>query len=105
MPDPDNDKKNSVVVDQDLEDLIPEFLENRKEDTGKMTEALINSDFENLRIIGHSMKGSGGGYGFNKITEIGSLIEQAAQTRNSEEIKKQIEELSSFLESVEIIYE
>lgn len=102
---PKDNKKIVATVDADLEDLIPEYLENRQKDILQINVDLEKNDFENIRILGHSMKGSGGGYGFDKITEIGAMIEQSAQSRNSGEIKKQIEELSSFLEKIEVIYE
>lgn len=101
---PEDDKKIAVTVDADLEDLIPDYLENRQEDIKQLKADLEKDDFENTRIIGHSMKGSGGGYGFEKISGIGALIEQAAKNRNSEEIKKQIEELSDYLDRLKVVY-
>ena len=74
----------SVIVDRDLEDLIPGYLSNRERDVAKVAEALAAGDFETLRVIGHSMKGSGGGYGFDALSDLGSQIEQAALARNAE---------------------
>lgn len=51
------------------------------------------------------MKGSGRGYGFETITDIGRALEQAAKDKNSEEIKRRLSELKIFLERVEIVYE
>lgn len=108
MPD-NNDSENSekivVRVDPDLEDLIPEFLENRHKDTESITQLLKDEDFENIRILGHSMKGSGGGYGFDRISEIGKSIEDAAKTKDWEIIKGCVGELSSYLNRVEVSYE
>jgi hypothetical protein len=63
-----------------LASLIPRFLENRHHDVTSLLEAVNWDDFETARILGHSMKkGSGGGYGFDGITAIGSEIERAAK--------------------------
>lgn len=94
-----------VNVDSDLEELIPDFMENRLEDIKSLTEALAKKDFETIRILGHSMKGSGGGYGFDEITTIGGFIEKAALEPDIGEIKKRVDELDSYLQRVEVVYE
>ncbi|MBI5874368.1 MAG: Hpt domain-containing protein [Deltaproteobacteria bacterium] len=98
-------EKIVVHVDADLEDLIPGFLENRQKDIKSMLETLKQGDYETIRILGHSMKGAGGGYGFDAITEIGASLEQSAKDKNAEEIRKKIDELSTYLEHVEVRYE
>jgi HPt (histidine-containing phosphotransfer) domain-containing protein len=100
-----NDRKIVVRVDRDLEDLIPGYIENRYKDVKSIINYLENNDYEAIRILGHSMKGSGGGYGFDKITEIGKLIEQAAKDKDREEIERQTEYLSWYIKEVEITYE
>jgi len=51
------------------------------------------------------MKGCGGGYGFDEITDLGRSLEQAAKNGEREEIKKKTAELSIYLDSLNIIYE
>jgi HPt (histidine-containing phosphotransfer) domain-containing protein len=97
--------KISVRVNKDLKDLIPGFLENRQKDIKAIREALAHNDYEMVQILGHSMKGSGGGYGFDRITEIGSALEQAAKNKNSEEVKKWVNQLVTYLERIDILYE
>ncbi len=94
-----------VKVDIDLEDLVPGYLENRREDIDSILGDLEKADFESVRITGHSMKGSGGGYGFDRISDIGKIIEISAKEKNAEEIKKQVQELASYLDRVEVVYE
>ena len=99
------DGKILVRVDPDLADLIPGFLENRRRDMGRIWEALARNDYETIRILGHSMKGSGGGYGFDAITEIGDALERAAKNADCKEMRKQIDELTLYLHRVEVIYD
>ncbi|MGR3320205.1 MAG: Hpt domain-containing protein [Candidatus Anammoxibacter sp.] len=98
-------EKIVVHVDADLEELVPDFLKNRHEDIKSIQSALETKDFETIRILGHSMKGSGGGYGFDDITDIGKAIEQASCDANSNEIKRILDELASYLENVSVVYE
>ncbi len=94
-----------VRIDPDLADLIPGFLENRRKDITAIQKALEQGDHETIRILGHSMKGSGGGYGFDEITELGRALEQAAKSGDGEEIGRKTAELSTYLDRLHIVYE
>lgn len=94
-----------VRVDNDLADLIPGFLENRHKDVKAIQEALEQGNYETIRVLGHTMKGAGGGYGFDTITDIGAALEQSAKDKNTDEIRKWVENLSTYLHGVEVIYE
>jgi HPt (histidine-containing phosphotransfer) domain-containing protein len=94
-----------VRVDGDLEELIPEFLAVRRQNIRSMLEALARDDYETIRVLGHRMNGSGGGYGFDAITHIGRSLEQTARNRDPEKIRTLVDELAAYLESVEIVYQ
>jgi len=94
-----------VRVDADLQELIPGYLENRHTDVKAMLEALEQGDYETIRVLGHSMKGSGGGYGFDAITEIGSALERAAKAGDAEAIRQGVGTLQTYLQHVQVVYE
>lgn len=93
-----------VVVDDDLEELIPGYFENRRRDVAAIISALERNDFELIRSIGHKMKGSGGGYGFDRITEIGRDIEAAAKDSRSKDILEQANCLENYLNRVKVVF-
>ena len=93
-----------VRVDTDLRILIPGYLEHRKEDVQALHSALGARDFLNIERLGHIMKGSGGGYGFDFISEIGERIEESAKHKKTDEIVQQIKELEEYLSGVEVVY-
>ncbi|MGH8488626.1 MAG: Hpt domain-containing protein [Gammaproteobacteria bacterium] len=94
-----------VRVDLELKDLIPGFLNNRQQDALSIRAALAQEDMETVRILGHSMKGCAGGYGFNALSVLGGILEQGAQNRDSEAITTAVDELQTYLAEVEIIYD
>jgi len=96
--------KIQVKVDIDLEALIPGFFENRMKDILSLQEAVKQHDFETIRILGHTMKGAGGGYGFHAITDIGSALENAAKEKKTEAIMEHIDELIQYIENIDIVY-
>jgi hypothetical protein len=101
---PDQPEKILVRVDPDLADLIPGFLKNRQKDIQSLTEAVKHEHFEIIRMVGHKMRGDGGGYGFQDITEIGAALEKAANDKNVTEIHQWLTKLSLYLERIEVVY-
>lgn len=99
-----NNEKIIIDADPDLSELIPGFLQHRQDDIRLISEYLEKADFESLRILGHSMKGAGSGYGFDEISEIGALIEQAAKEKNPAEIRRQADSLKDYLLRIEVVY-
>jgi response regulator RpfG family c-di-GMP phosphodiesterase len=61
-------------------DLIPGFLQNRRQDVSAMLDALDRGDFETVESSGPRHEGAGGSYGFQAITDIGAALEQAAES-------------------------
>ncbi|GAB6888750.1 hypothetical protein JCM13304A_22490 [Desulfothermus okinawensis JCM 13304] len=98
-------EKIVITIDSELEEIVPLFLENRKNDIKVIENSLKEKDFNTIKRLGHSMKGTGGGYGFDRVTEIGAAIEEAAKNQNSSEIQQQIDTLKDYLERIEIIFE
>ena len=92
-----------IRIDPELASLIPGFLANRRNDVALLSAAVEHGDFETARILGHSMKGSGGGYGFDGITDIGGDIETAAKQGDSAVIRAHVAALSLYLARVEIV--
>ncbi len=90
----------TVRVDETLRDLIPHYLENRRHDVERLKEALVREDFEAIRVLGHSMAGSGGGYGFPTLTRIGRTLEKAGQQKDRESVETQLQELAIYLKKV-----
>ncbi|MGM0549170.1 MAG: Hpt domain-containing protein [Bacillota bacterium] len=96
--------QNKVYIDSDLEFLIPQYLENREEELKKLEKLLKANKFDQIQVIGHSLKGSGGGYGFDYLTELGSQIEKEAELKNEKILQEIIFKLKKYLNNLEIIY-
>jgi hypothetical protein len=92
-----------VYVDPDIEDLIPMFLENRHGDVEKIKRLLKEENFEEIRKVGHSMRGAGEGYGFDEITEIGREMEAAAKNKDNLEVGKLNMRLAEYLSVVKVV--
>jgi HPt (histidine-containing phosphotransfer) domain-containing protein len=94
-----------VRIDPDLRDLVPVFITHKREDAHAIVAAIVRSDYEALSKLGHRIRGEGGSYGFEELTEIGAALEIAAKSRDLAAIRKSAEELTAYLDSVEIVYD
>jgi HPt (histidine-containing phosphotransfer) domain-containing protein len=93
----------SVEVAGELRELIPRFLANRRLEIEQLRDAVARGDFEVARRIGHTLKGVGGGYGFEEITRLGAAIESAARA-GGRGLAELADELAEYLDRVEITF-
>jgi HPt (histidine-containing phosphotransfer) domain-containing protein len=94
-----------VKVAKDLEDLIPVFMSNRRKELDTLRVALAASDFEQLRQLGHRMKGVGNSYGFEHVSDLGKQVEEGARSGDRASLEACIKDYSEYLSKVEVAYE
>ena len=99
-----NEQDFLVRVAADLADLIPRYLDNRQKDLHDSRQALSLGDYHRLERIGHNIRGSGGGYGFQRLAEIGASLERAASDHEAEQVEASLEDLDEYLRRVEVVY-
>lgn len=95
----------TVTVAKDLEDLIPVFLANRRKELDALRSAASAADYEQLRQIGHRMKGVGNSYGFEYVSTLGKQIEDACKAQDAAAVQERIASYAEYLEKVQITYE
>lgn len=91
-----------VRMDPKFADLIPLFLQNRRQNVVAIQAALDRNDFAAITTMGHDMKGAGSSYGFPTISDIGAALEEAAGRADPAASRKWVAELASYLDGVEI---
>lgn len=100
-----HEKDYIVTVDPAIEELIPFFMENRKDDLIKLGNAIKENDFATIMRLGHSFKGTGGSYGFHLISKKGAELEEAASAKDTGLLSKLKDQLSDYLERVHVRFE
>jgi histidine phosphotransfer protein HptB len=65
--------------------------------------ALVSLDHDSLRVYGHRLKGSGGGYGIPRLTEFGAGIEDGAKRGDTAGLQNQFAELEVYLGRLEVL--
>jgi HPt (histidine-containing phosphotransfer) domain-containing protein len=98
-------KSFTVVVDKELEDLIPVFMKNRHKEVDTLKAALAAADFEQLRQLGHRMKGVGNSYGFERVSTIGRQVEDGARSGDRAALAARIAEYADYLAKIQVVFE
>ncbi|MFH1026572.1 MAG: Hpt domain-containing protein [Pseudomonadota bacterium] len=96
--------KFTVEIDDVLRPIVPDFLGSRSNDCILIQQLLGEGDYDQIRLLAHRMKGTGGSYGFDAISEIGEIIETASLAADRETIRTQIQRLEDYLERVSVVY-
>jgi PAS domain S-box-containing protein len=81
-------------------DRIPAYLKNCRDNVVVMLDALDRVDFETVSSLGHQMRGSGGAFGFQAITDIGAALQEAGEGADDGGSRKWVKELSNYLDRV-----
>src|ERR1700674_4301372 len=96
----ESSRKDTILVraNPKFADMIPVFLQNCRQNVIAMLDALDRGDFETVEILGHGMRGAGGSYGFQAITDIGAALEQAAESAEIAASRQGRDEFSTYLD-------
>jgi histidine phosphotransfer protein HptB len=73
-------------LDPDLRDLIPSYLRNRENDIKTIIKSIETTGFDKIHILAHSMRGSGGSYGFMSANKINDTLEEASRIKDLKQI-------------------
>jgi signal transduction histidine kinase/DNA-binding NarL/FixJ family response regulator len=93
-----------ILVEEGMEDVVPGYLERRRSEVAIYSDALARGDMEAIRMLAHRMKGTGTGYGFPVLTQLGGAIEEAAKNNELAEIQTRIDEFLGYLQRIELEY-
>ncbi len=87
----------SIPVSEQVMALVPQYLASKEKQIEEARSALASRDFGPIRRFGHNLKGTGRGYGFPPIEELGREIERAAAQGDPNRIVEQLDALHRFV--------
>ncbi|MBF0287167.1 MAG: response regulator [SAR324 cluster bacterium] len=92
----------TVMLDPDLEELIPKILEIKRKQAQEIQEAFNDNNFQKLQKLGHKMKGS---HGIDTINNLAQSIESAAKKQDLPTIKVLIHQIYDYLDHIEVRFQ
>jgi CheY-like chemotaxis protein len=94
-----------VKVDRVFRDLLPDFLLKCRGNVFRLRAAVEANDLAAASAIGHSLKGSGGSYGFDEITVLGGEIERASRMGDADAMRGLVDRLEGYLARVRPVFD
>src|ERR1700733_1830871 len=98
----DNARK-TVKVPAVLMDLIPDYLANRRKEIEALDLAIKSKDFDTIQTVGHKLKGNAGSYGFDELTRLGKILEEAGKQRDLPSAQRSLSEYADYLDNVYVL--
>lgn len=92
--------RSAFADDPDFAELVEFFVDSMPERQAAMREAFGAGDFDSLRVTAHQLKGAGGGYGFDGVSERSAALEQACSDAGPQQIMAAMQDLLSYLDRV-----
>lgn len=93
-----------VMIDKDMQDLVPLFIKQREADITLLTHAISAGEYETMRRVGHSLAGAGASFGFHPVSEIGAALEAAAKSRADTDITEALDALKDYMGRLVVKY-
>lgn len=78
---------------------------NTRADLDKLRQALEAGDLAELRRMGHTIKGTGYGYGFRGMGALGQLLEEDAKKGDFAKIGARIDDFAEYLDNVVVEFD
>ena len=92
----------SQYVSPEVAALVPKYLASQSKQIDEAHAQLGQQGFDSIRRFGHNLKGTGRGYGFAEMEEMGGDLERAAQETSESSIAETLEALRHFVNDAAI---
>lgn len=89
-------------VSPEVAALVPKYLASQSRQIDQARSQLAQHDFDSIRRFGHNLKGTGRGYGFPEMENLGGELERAAQETSAASIADSLEALRRFVDDATI---
>ena len=87
--------------DPEMADVLPEFVENLPSEVAALRSLLEAQSLAELQVTVHQLKGAGGSYGYQELTDAAAVAEQSIKARDSiTSITAQVQMLISLIQRV-----
>ena len=96
-------EKIIIRVKPEIFDLVPGYITHRKKDLADIKVFISQDRFDEIRAIGHKMKGVGKLYNMDQVTDMGDKLERAAVEKDKKSITEALAVLEDYFERVEVV--
>lgn len=101
LADPLADALPAITLAEDVLDLLPEFVDNRRADVAALRRwSRGDGGDEDARRVAHGLKGVGGAFGFPAISALGAALGTAVRAGDRARAEACIERLDTHIQAI-----
>ncbi|MBC7783473.1 MAG: response regulator [Burkholderiales bacterium] len=94
--------QSTYASDPMMKSLVNKFVSGLPSRVDRLTETLEEGQLDALKVTLHQLKGAGGGYGFNEISELAAAAEKRIKDADTlDAIKSQVDALVALIRTVD----
>ncbi|MCG3126438.1 MAG: hypothetical protein CHACPFDD_01273 [Phycisphaerae bacterium] len=90
-----------LADDPEMHDLVREFVGGLPAQLGALADAIRQSNWEQLRLLAHRLKGACGSYGYPDLSSGAAHIEAAFAQADADAMQRALDELKSLAAAAE----
>lgn len=88
------------TVDNEIRALVPNYLKRRRDEVERLKCLLRDGDYVAIKEIGHNLKGTGFGFGFQVLSDLGEQLESAARMAMPDDTEEVITQLETVIQGL-----
>jgi PAS domain S-box-containing protein len=93
--------QSTMASDSDMKQVIQEYVTGLPTEVSKMLRLLDAAQIEDLRRTVHQLKGSGGGYGFARITELAAAVDLSIKQKAAlDKVRQEVDSLIEYIRGI-----
>lgn len=96
-------RRTRVLVPEDIADLVPAYLGNRRKEATQLAAAAAAQDFTAIELIAGRMSGGGAMFGFDEITALGRELRRAVAQKSVLEAQRVAAAYEAYLAEVKVM--
>lgn len=89
--------------DPDYQELVAKYIKQLPSTIGELVDSYQRQDWESLRKKVHSLKGTGGNYGFDVITAVSSTLEEQVRQHNAARVNELLAQLQGLAKRLRVM--
>jgi HPt (histidine-containing phosphotransfer) domain-containing protein len=87
--------------DPEMKELIAGYVQRLPVEIATLRTMLENGEIESLRRVAHQLKGSGGGYGFSRLTELAAIVDRSIKEGDTlDRVRREIDALVRYAREI-----
>jgi PAS domain S-box-containing protein len=89
----------SSQVEEEVTELVPDYLEARRMEVGQVAQMLHDGDFPRISVLAHNLAGTGASFGFPDLSRLGRLMEEAAIKKDDDLLRNALDQITVWLKT------